>query len=416
MNECLACGGANLKQYLYLGDQPLANSFHDNDAPLPEFPLGLNYCTDCFHSQNLVAVEPDLMFKDYPYVSGTTETLRKYFAGFVETVEHDFPIVDTVNEWNGLQRRLKVLDIGCNDGSLLGAFKAHGHIAIGVDPAEHLLKVACVEDRADQTFIGYWDAVTAKVVSAACGPFDVIVAMNVLAHNADPLTFLQLCKSVLAPGGRVYVQTSQALMIANGEFDTVYHEHHSFFTVSSFCALANSAGLHIGAIEHVPIHGTSYLVQLVHPVAGAFYPQVAQNFTLGQDEALLGYYQPGLYKALQERADVTADWVRRTIALCREQGYRVVGYGAAAKAMTFLNFAAIDLDLIIDDNPLKIGKLTPGRNIVVWSIDDIKLNSKPVLFVVLAWNFHDEIVRRIKAVRNKPRDRFLTYFPKVKLE
>jgi SAM-dependent methyltransferase len=399
LSSCLACGGDHLEPYLDLGDQPLANSFHRGAEPLAVFPLGVAVCQDCWHTQLTAAVDPDLMFKNYLYVSGTTTTLSDYFEQFVTRVEQGMPSPGP----------LSVLDIASNDGSLLEKFKARGHSVQGVDPAENLRVLS--HAKGIPTLVSYWGAAAAEEIGQK---FDVIIAMNVLAHITYPMQFLQVCREALKPGGRIFIQTSQAKMIQNGEFDTIYHEHHSFFSVRSFIALAYRAGLAVRDITHVPVHGTSYLVELEVENSGDR-EQDFNEFELGRTEALLGNYEMPSYRAFADRALVTRDKVREIVAWARDAGYQIGGYGAAAKGMTFVNFAQLDLDFVVDDNPLKVGLLTPGQNALVVPATHINEVETRILFVILAWNFYDEIMRRIKVQRINPLDSFLTYFPQVHL-
>ena len=237
--------------------------------------------------------------------------------------------------------------------------------------------------------------------------------MNVLAHIKYPAEFLAICGRALRPGGRIYIQTSQALMIKNGEFDTIYHEHHSFFTVRSFLAVAARAGLRILDIEYAPVHGTSYLVQLTPDTTSS--SQDVQEFAIGRQEQSLGYYEMETYHQFARKALVTREKVKELVAWSRSAGYRIVGYGAAAKGMTFLNFAELDLDYLVDDNPLKVGLMTPGRNVRIFGPEALESEAEKTLFLILAWNFYEEIMRRIRIRRNDSRDSFLTYFPRVSL-
>ncbi len=408
INECLACGGASLHPYFDAGMQPLANGFHDGSAELQRYPLGLNVCMSCWHSQLTHAVDPHLMFEEYPYVSGTSATLRAYMKEFARDVG--------VDSFFG-RKNLKVLEIGSNDGTLLKEFEKLGHAAIGVEPAGNIVEIARANGVC--TAQGFWNEKTVDVLMSGNRiKFDIIIAMNVLAHVADPLTFLKLCKRVLAPEGRIYVQTSQAKMIERGEFDTIYHEHHSFFTVSSMLALARRAGLRVDAISHVSVHGTSYLFELVDAFPDNNLLAVNRSwneFPIGRVEHDQGYYAINIYERFSEKAEFVRRLALTTINDFRAQGYRIVGYGAAAKAMTFLNFCGLQLDCIIDDNPMKVGKLTPGMDIPVVSADAALPFNEKTLFVILAWNFSEEIMSRIKAVREHNEDKFLTFFPTVSL-
>jgi 2-polyprenyl-3-methyl-5-hydroxy-6-metoxy-1,4-benzoquinol methylase len=307
----------------------------------------------------------------------------------------------------GRGKPLRILDIASNDGSLLRKFKEKGHDVQGVDPAENLRPLS--EAKGVPTVVAYWNEATLSKVG---DKFDVIIAMNVLAHITYPMEFLLLCQRALKPGGRIYIQTSQAMMVRNGEFDTIYHEHHSFFTARSFIALASRAGLQVENIEHVPVHGTSYLVQLCPKgelAHGSGELQVAQQ------EERDGYYEISTYRKFASRAMLTKEKVVELVAWSRSGGYRIVGYGAAAKGMTFLNFAGLDMNYLIDDNPLKVGLLTPGRNIRIMGPEAIGEETHKTLFVILAWNFYGEIMQRIRERTDFVGHSYLTYFPRVEL-
>ena len=397
LNTCLACGCTDLENFVSLGSQPLANDFHDGTTELKTFPISVNVCRSCWHSQQSIAVDPNLIFSQYPYVSGTSTTLRAYMRDFAERVAPE--------------GKSTILEIGCNDGTLLTEFKNLGNVCVGVDPATNLPRPNGI-----RVYGGYWSEEAIKPLHGL--KFDTIVAMNVLAHVADPLTFLQLCKRVLAPGGRIFIQVSQAKMIERGEFDTLYLEHVSFFTVSSMLALAYRARLRVDVISHVPVHGTSYLFELVDSYGIA---PTWDDFPIGRVEHDKGYYAISIYERFAHRADEIRRDAKNLISSSREQGYRIVGYGAAAKAMTFINFCGLQLDCIIDDNPLKVGKLTPGMNIPVVEPPMVLISLHKILFVILAWNFRDEIMGRIKSVRgdligrDSEDDKFLTFFPTVSL-
>lgn len=395
LSRCLVCESTNLYRFLDLGAQPLANSFHDGMNGLSQYPLGLQLCTGCYHVQNVVSVDPEALFADYPYVSGTTQTLRDYFDGFASDVTQAFA---------ERKSHLRVLDIASNDGSLLAAFKARGHDVLGIDPAKNLYPVS--QKAGIPTKVAYWNTGTQAQTP---GPYDVIVAMNVLGHVMDPVQFLSLCRMSLAQNGRLYVQTSQARMVERGEFDTCYHEHLSFFSARSFARAAQKAGLHIVDMKIVPIHGDSYLLELRHREIGE-----SEGDWMSVDAPAV--YDPATYRDFQDRVIRRTQEVRAHIEQARKEGFRVVGYGAAAKAMTFINAGAIDLDFIIDDNPLKVGKLTPGRNVKIVGPDQVASAGKKVFWVLTAWNFKDEIKARIAAKRDTQFDRFLTYFPEVTVE
>jgi SAM-dependent methyltransferase len=394
LNECLCCGSEKLKLVLDLNEQPLANSFKKTaEEDEPTFPLRLNICEACTHLQLSHAVNPDLLFKNYLYVSGTSQTLRDYFDWFAKRTLEYFEMPPQT-----------VLDIACNDGSQLNSFKALGLKTYGVDPAEnlHVLSNANHEVVCDYFKEKY-------VYHYKMKELDIITAQNVFAHNDYPLDFLLQCKEIMHDKSRLFIQTSQADMIKNNEFDTIYHEHLSFFNSSSMTALAARAGLHIIDIQKTPIHGNSYLfVMSKHPGAR---PSV--QLQLGQ-ESEQGLQDMNTYLAYADRAVTIVEDLKQTIEHYRGLGYVIAGYGAAAKGNTLINFGDIYLDYIIDDNPMKQGLFAPGSNIPVVPIDMLdQCDDLKVAFVPLAWNFFKEIQGKIKAKRDREGDVFIKYFPTI---
>lgn len=368
LTRCVCCGARMPRPFLDLGNQPLANSYHQGHVPLPRYPLAVAQCGRCTHRQLTVAVDPEDMFASYLYVSGTSQTLRVYFEQFA----------DRIHEEVGSAAR--VLDIGCNDGSLLEALASRVGRAQGMDPAQNLGDQA--RSRGLDVSTGFWSDALAR---AWPDRHDAIIAMNVVAHVAQPLDFLRGCRRVLAPGGRVYVQTSQCDWVENGEFDCVYHEHLSYFTEASFRALAARAGLCVTRVEKVAVHGTSWLFTLTDPLTG-----------------------------FVSKAVTMRDWLLEQVEAARKRG-PVVGYGAAAKGNTLLNYVGVPLDYIVDDNPLKWGLYTPGMDIPIRSPQALAEVEGPVTVLLLAWNFEEEIVRRIQELRPNRQCTFLRCFPSPKV-
>jgi len=393
LNECLCCGSEQLKLVLDLNEQPLANSFKKTaEEAEPTFPLRLNICEDCTHLQLSHAVNPDLLFKNYLYVSGTSQTLRDYFDWFAKETLTYAPDAKTV------------LDIACNDGSQLNSFKALGLKTYGVDPAENLhpLSNANHEVVCDYFTDKYNYHYKNKNL-------DIITAQNVFAHNSYPLEFLQQCKEVMSDTSVLFIQTSQADMIRNNEFDTIYHEHLSFFNAKSMSALAQRAGLYLIDIRKPPIHGNSYMF---------VFKKVAEDTSkvdaVLAEERALGLQDMNTYLAYADRAVTIVEDLKQTIEHYRSLGYVIAGYGAAAKGNTLINFGNIYLDYIIDDNPMKQGLFAPGSNIPVVPIDMLdQCDDLKVSFVPLAWNFFKEIQGKIKAKRDREGDVFVKYFPTI---
>lgn len=389
--NCLACASdKHLIEVLNLNDQPLANSYlRTKDETEDTFHLRLNFCKKCTHSQLSYAVNPDKLFKNYLYVSGTSNTLRNYFKDFV-----------LLSAKYSLGR--KVLDIACNDGSQLDAYKEKGFITYGIDPAENLYELS------SKNHSVVCDYLTEKSISSFNEKFDFILAQNVFAHNSYPDEFLSLCKKYLAPRGRIFIQTSQANMIANNEFDTIYHEHLSFFSVESFCTLANRVGLKVIDVLRTPIHGTSFVFVLSNDESDI---DRSQEFIL--KETKLTVESMAAYSSAAK--EITAK-LKNVLDAYKKKGYNIVGFGAAAKGNTLLNFGKIHLDYIVDDNPLKQNLYTPGMKIFIKSPMELK-NEDPskLLIVPLAWNFFDEIKRKTLEIVNDNNIKFVKYFPSVEV-
>jgi SAM-dependent methyltransferase len=395
LDSCLCCGSDKLKLTLDFNEQPMANSFIDDpDDPELTFPLRLNLCEDCTHLQLSHAVNPDLLFKHYLYVSGTSKTLKEYFDWFVDYTQQFF-----VNKPN------TVLDIACNDGTQLDSFKDRGFTTYGVDPAENLYEIS---SKKHEVICDYFT--DAHVDTLKAKNIDVINAQNVFAHNSYPVKFLQQCRDIMHEDSVLFVQTSQANMVMNNEFDTIYHEHLSFFNANSMNELAKRAGLHLINVEKTPIHGTSYVfVFKKDPAPGNVKDvlRLERGHAL-QDLQTYDVYAQKCYGVLEQLQEAIKEY---------RISYTIVGYGAAAKGMTLINAGNLYFDFVIDDNPMKQGKYCPGSHIPVVSIDELdKYEDESIIFIPLAWNFFDEISSKIKAKRNNPKDKFLKYFPKVTIE
>jgi 2-polyprenyl-3-methyl-5-hydroxy-6-metoxy-1,4-benzoquinol methylase len=384
IKECLACGCDHLLPVLDLNDQPLANSYKKTkDESEASYPLKINRCNYCCHVQLSHAVNPDLIYKNYLYVSGTTKTYVEYmewYADFcIETFRHN---------------PRSVLDIGCNDGSQLNAFKSRGLKTYGVDPAENLYPLSSENHNVK---CGYFDKDYEQQA-------DIITIQNAFAHNPNPLEFLKNCKKNLEIDGLIFIQTSQSDMILNNEFDTIYHEHISFYNILSMSLLCIRAGLELIDVVKTPIHGTSYIF-----IISADKKQYARVNNLIGMENTAGLYDRTTYVKYTQNCIEMVDKFKEKVEYWRIQGYKVVGYGAAAKANTFLNFSKVPFDMIIDDNPLKQGLYTPGSSVGIVSSDVLKTFTEDdkILFVPLAWNFFKEIKERIITKRNNFNDVFL---------
>jgi SAM-dependent methyltransferase len=401
LKTCRCCKSENLVEVLDLNTQPLANSYHDGDKELEEYPLKLNVCTGCFHSQLSVVVDPDKMFEHYLYRSGTPKTFNQYCEWFAELAEKENKIGS-------------VLDIACNDGTQLHKFKNKGWKTYGIDPAKNLYEFS--SKIADKIVSSYFNQESIKELGQKS--FDVIVAQNVFAHTDDVDSFLQDCKTIMNDDTRLYIQTSQADMIEDGQFDTIYHEHLSFFSTRSMKALCDRNGLQIVSVRRVDIHGGSYLFTIMKS-------DIAKDNTVEESiirEEKAGRYSLEQYKKYSDRVNNIILTSKSIVKEYLAKGYLIIGYGAAAKGNTFLNASGIKPHFIIDDNELKHNKLTPGSNCIIKDKSFIRTLANDVLFIPLSWNFYDEIKLQIQTslTSNKFMNNFscdiLRYYPTINIE
>ena len=395
---CLACGCDNLKIILDLGDQPLANNYHNNEKQ-EKYPLKLNLCSKCYHLQLSHIVNPDLMFKHYLYVSGTSQTLKDYFDFFSKkTLEYT-------------SNAKTILDIACNDGTQLDSYKILGLETYGIDPAENLYKDAV--NKGHNIICDYFNK--SNIYKFNKKTFDIITAQNVLAHTEHTTDFLESCKQIMSEDSVLFVQTSQSNMIKNNEFDTIYHEHVSFFNTNSMKNLVERCGLVLSDVFKTDIHGGSYVFVITKKQLELQSNNVIEQL---QSEKQNGLYEIITYPNYAVKCYNSAFGLKSQIQEFRDQGYTIIGYGAAAKGNTLLNFADIFLDKIIDDNPLKQNLFTPGMNIPIVSSDILTSTSynNKIAFIPLAWNFYKEIKERIKKKRNNNNDLFVKYFPTISID
>jgi 2-polyprenyl-3-methyl-5-hydroxy-6-metoxy-1,4-benzoquinol methylase len=375
LDKCVACGSSNLRKVVDLGDQPLANAFTEVPTDQLRFPLQLNYCITCTHLQLSHCVNRKEIFKEYLYVSGTTETLRRDFQNFAMRI----------TEEHGLGR---ILDIACNDGSQLDEFKKLGWETWGIDPAENLFTISSKNHNVICEFL--------NEEHTKLGRFDVVIAQNVLAHTDNPLEFMRIASRL---SDNIYIQTSQANMIFEGQFDTIYHEHISFFSEQSMAALCARAGVFLQSVENRAIHGNSFLFN----IGANEQNYVVQNLVT---EEVINAFISRVETCISDLRECLRDLSRNSIP--------IIGYGAAAKGMTVLNAVGEKIDFIIDDSPLKQNTFTPGLNIPIYSIDRLSEAGDKICLIPLAWNFAEEINERVAKVYSGEII-LLKYFPKVLL-
>ena len=408
LKSCLCCSLKNtLSTVLNLKYQPLANDFHKIDYYCNYYPLHLKYCTNCYHCQLSHAVNPDILFKNYKYVSGTSKTGIDFF-NYNANMIHDL-FYDT-----NRKDKLKILDIASNDGSQLNSFKSLNWDTYGIDPATNLCPIA--EKQGHNIVCDYFNEDTAiKYYKNNNIIFDVITAQNVFAHTEYIDSFLQGCKLIMSENSSLFIQTSQRDMIINGEFDTIYHEHISFYSTKSMRTLVEKNGLFLYKVCEHSIHGRSYIFEIKLKNI---------NESLLSDEIHernKGIYNSIIYEKFNLNAKRSIENLSIKIKQYLDLNYKIIGVGAAAKGQTLLCYSNIDLEYIIDENPLKINYLSPKLNIPIKSLeyfkdDYINNDNTKYLILILAWNFAKEIKEKLKKIVYLKNNNVLfieKYFPEL---
>ncbi len=379
ISYCICCKNKNLRCILDLGYQPLANEFHTIGASSNNYPLKLMNCSDCFHNQLSHIVDPEILFRNYKYVSGTSKTGHLFFKTNAELI-HNFN--------NGIAG--SVLDIACNDGTQLDYLKELGWKTYGVDPAENICPIA--KEKGHNIICSFWDHSCIDKMHE----MDVIIAQNVFAHTSTASdSFLINCKKLMNVNSKLYIQTSQRDMIINGEFDTIYHEHISFFNTKSMKLLVERCGLKLNRVLENDIHGRSYIFEIkLEKTDDCNITEVLK------DEEILGLYSPFIYHKFNEDAKTSVANLSLVINKYRKT-HKCIGFGASAKGQTVVCYGNIKLDYIIDENPLKINMFSPKLNIPIVDVEYFinDNSSEQFLIVILAWNFSKEIIEKINKIR-----------------
>lgn len=387
MAACRACGADNLFCYLPLGDHPAANDFlrpEKLDQPDRRYPLDTHACLAC----GLIQVPDQLpsdFYVDYVYIPSASTTMPKHFAALAERFR---------NELITAPGQL-VVDIGCNDGLLLSACKDQGLKVLGVDPSANIAELA--RARGIEVFNAYFTRDSAHEILARYGPAQVIVTTNTLNHIDDLHGFMEGIETLLAPEGTFVIEVPQALTCVEfNEFDTVYHEHLSVFSVASVEAIGHPHGLQVVDIDDLPIHGGSMRLYLRRH--GPAKPVVAQWLKRERDA---GLFEQATYVAHAARVETMRQTLMALLHDLKRQGKKLAGYGAPAKGNTLLNYFGIGpdlLDYLADRNALKQGRWSPGMRIPVVS-PQVIAETRPDYLLILAWNFADEIMEQLESYR-----------------
>lgn len=403
--SCRLCGTPLTATVIDLGEQPLANSYVDPASAALEltYPLHARLCESCGLVQVDDVVAPQEIFGDYAYFSSVSDSW----------VDHAHGFADVAVERLGLVEQDLVVEIASNDGYLLQWFIDHDIRVLGIEPAANVAAVAI--ERGVPTVVKFFGEATARKVRAEQGAARLIVGNNVLAHVPDLNDFIAGLKVLLAPDGRISVEFPHLLnLVRQTQFDTIYHEHYSYFSLLAAARAFERHGLRVVEVEELPTHGGSLRLWICH--SNAPIPTGGSVAKVLDAERRAELDLPSGYRDFGARAQECRDGLIRFLEEASSAGQRVVAYGAAAKGNTLLNFAGVGsehLEYVVDRSKHKQGTLLPGSRVPVRDPAEVMLD-QPDFLLVLPWNLRDEITTQMSGIREWG-GRFVTAIPAIEV-
>jgi len=409
---CRFCGDKITKVFADLGESPLANSFLSKEQldrkEEKKYPLKVFVCENCLLVQLQEYESPKNIFSEYAYFSSYSSSWLTHCEDYATKMV----------EYLNLGKDNNVVEIASNDGYLLQFFKKKGIPTIGIEPAANIARDAAKKDI--PTIVRFFDVNLAEEVKSKNKQADLLIANNVLAHVPDINDFVQAMKIILKPSGVLTVEFPHLLqLILSNQFDTIYHEHFSYFSLITIQRIFESHGLSIFDVEEIPTHGGSLRIYVKHAKANKKdknnqKTSLENVLVITEKEKLFGLEDISFYTKFNQKITSVKKDIQDFFISAKHERKKIVCYGAAAKGNTLLNYCKIrsdQIEYVVDKNPHKQGLYTPGSHLQIWNPEKIK-ETKPDYVVILPWNLRDEIIDENSHIREWG-GKFVILIPKV---
>jgi SAM-dependent methyltransferase len=386
---CRLCAASLERTFVDLGVSPLANSYLEPEDLLRGetfYPLRVFVCEECLLVQLPVFAAPDAIFDEYAYFSSFSDSWVEHARRYVEAAVARFE----------LDAGSRVVEIASNDGYLLQFFVARGIPALGVEPSANV--AAAAEQRGIPTVVEFFGAELGERLAAKSGAADLVIGNNVLAHVPDLHDFVEGLRRLLAPAGVATMEFPHLLsLIRETQFDTIYHEHFSYLSLHVVERLFGEHGLHLFDVEELTTHGGS--LRIYACADGRPESEGLERVREAEREAALDRLDG--YEGFEEAVRAVKRGLLAFLAEEKRLGRSIVGYGAAAKGNTLLNYCGIRsdfLDYVVDRSPHKQGRFLPGTRLPILDPDEVR-RTRPDVLLILPWNLADEVAEQMHDVR-----------------
>lgn len=389
---CRICKQPLTKTFVDLGFSPLANNFIEEfqlHSPETHYPLHVYFCESCYLVQLPNLIPPESIFSTYAYFSSYSDSWLMHCKRYAEMMIDRF----------GLDQSKHVVEVASNDGYLLQYFAQRNIPVLGIEPAKNVARIA--EQKGIPTVSKFFGVATAQQLAQSHQKADLLIGNNVFAHVPDLHDFVEGCSLLLSPSGILTAEFPHVLqLMRNNQFDTIYHEHYSYFSFHTLAGLFESHGLSFFDVEEITTHGGSLRVYAQH-TDQSHHLISARVHKMMETEKVAALHQSGTYTQFQQSVNTCKYALLQFLLDAKKEEKQVAAYGAAAKGNTLLNYCGIQPDLIsfvVDRSPHKQGKNLPGSHIPIVT-EEFLQQEKPDYVIILPWNIKDEILQQLQYIR-----------------